>query len=118
VSKVLVRRFSISRGELVGESFRAHAIYGKSEVAVGDGGVSRLNWPQRLAAMSYGFIFIALLGGKIIICSPQAADGGGRVEHQLGTVYAVHEPILGMVPSVANVDGDFAKFGLQSGFSI
>ena len=52
VSKVLVGCFSISRGELVGESFRAHAIYGKSEVAVGDGGVSRLNWPQRLAAIS------------------------------------------------------------------
>lgn len=52
VSKVLVGWFSISRGELVGESFCAHAIYGKSEVAVGDGGVSRLNWPQRLAAIS------------------------------------------------------------------
>lgn len=52
VSKVLVGWFSISRGELVGESFRAHAIYGKSEVAVGDGCVSRLNWPQWLAAIS------------------------------------------------------------------
>jgi len=53
-----------------------------------------------------------------LLCSPQAADGGGRVEHQFGAVYAIHEPILWVVPPVANVDGDFAEFGLQSGFSI
>ena len=55
---------------------------------VGYSGVPGLDGPERLA---------------------ERADGGGGVEDDLGAVNAVHHPVLGVVPTVADVHGDAAE---------
>ena len=44
---------------------------------------------------------------------PQGADGGRRVENNLRPVQAVHHPVLRVVATVANVDGNPTVFGLE-----
>mmetsp|Transcript_20915 Transcript_20915/g.53601 ORF Transcript_20915/g.53601 Transcript_20915/m.53601 type:complete len:289 (+) Transcript_20915:761-1627(+) len=87
-----MRRFAVPRREGVGEVLRADAVDARHKVRVGDGGIARLDGPHRLA---------------------EGADGGGGVEHDLGAVHAEGLPVHGVVPPVADVDGDLAKHGLK-----
>lgn len=46
---------------------------------------------------------------------PERSHCGRRVEDDLGAVEAEQEPVEGMMPAVADVDGDSAKLGLEDG---
>ena len=90
-------RFAIGRAELVGKHFGAHTVDGAREVAVGYGRVASLDRPHRLA---------------------QAADGRRRIEDNFSAVDAVHHPVLRMMASVANVDGDPTELSLATGLYV
>ena len=92
VSEIFMRGFSVAGSELVGEGFRADSVDGAGEVAVGDGRVSGLDGPQRLA---------------------ESADRGRRIEDDFGAVDAVHHPILRVMPAVADVHGDSPVLGVE-----
>ena len=46
---------------------------------------------------------------------PECSDGGRGVEDDLGSVDAVHEPVEGVVPPVANVHCDPPELRLEHG---
>lgn len=48
---------------------------------------------------------------------PERSDGGRGVEDDLGPVDAVHEPVEGVVPPVANVHCDPPKLRLEHGMA-
>ncbi len=93
VAKILVRRFSVSRGELIGKGLRAHAVDGECVEGVGDCRTASFNGPERLR---------------------EAAHSGGRIEDQLGAVQAEHHPVLRVVTTVADVDAYLAKLGVKN----
>ena len=91
VTEVLVRRFAIAGRELVGEGLCADPVDGAGEVVVGDGRVPGLDGPHGLT---------------------QLADGGRRVEDDLGAVEAVRQPVQRVVAAVADVDCNLPVFRL------
>ncbi len=92
MSEVVVRGPSVTGGELVGEVLHSDSVDGTREIAVGDGGVSRLDGPEWLA---------------------QRAHRRRRVEHDLGAVQAEHEPVQWVVAAVADVHGHSTVLGLR-----
>jgi hypothetical protein len=46
---------------------------------------------------------------------PEFSNGGRRVEDDFSSVDAVHEPVEGVVPPIANVHCNPAKLGLEHG---
>mmetsp|Transcript_288 Transcript_288/g.1117 ORF Transcript_288/g.1117 Transcript_288/m.1117 type:complete len:370 (-) Transcript_288:245-1354(-) len=92
MTEIVVRLAAVARGELVRKVLGSHAVYRSHVVVVRDRRVSSLYRPHRLR---------------------EAADGGGRVEDDLGTVQPESLPVEGMVPPVAYVDRDLAEGGLE-----
>ena len=45
------------------------------------------------------------------------SDGGGRIKHDFGAVESECGPVQRMVASVANVNGNAAKFGDENGMA-
>lgn len=91
LSEIFVRRLAVSWSEFPLENFSADSVDRASEVAVGYGGISGFDAPQRLA---------------------QSAHRCGRIEHDFCPVDGEHEPVEGVVAAVAYVYSDFAEFCL------
>ena len=75
-------------------SYRSYSVDGASEVVVGDGRASGLDWPQRFR---------------------EGSDRGRRIEHNLGPVNAKHHPVqaIGSVDfqsKLLNVWWRFSRF--------
>ncbi len=93
MAEVAMSRPAIGRAELVGKDLGTDAVDAAREVAVGDGGVARLNAPHGLA---------------------QPAHRCRWVEDDFGAVDAVHHPVLRVVASEANIDGYSSELGLPT----
>ena len=97
VSKLCLGRFSVTTGEAVRKLLGADPVDGAHEIRIRNGRISRLNGPKRLT---------------------QAANGGAWIEHNFSTVQAKHHPIQRVVAAVANVDGNFAVYGVKHGMAV
>lgn len=84
--------FAIRRCELVRKRFRSNSVDADGEIAVGDRRIASFDGPQWFA---------------------ECPHRRRRVEDDLCAVYAIHHPILRVVPSVAYVNGYAAPLGVE-----
>lgn len=92
VPELCLCRFPVTTGEAVGKFFGSYPVDRAHKIRVCNGCISSFDGPKRFTEAAYSCTWI---------------------EHDFGSVQTKHHPIERVMATVANIDGDFAIYGVE-----